>query len=150
MIYYEFTAVGPSLLNFVENFIQQSENKLLKYIYKSKLGTKYTFGVTNDHEISISPNTAKNGFFATFLRAWPYYEDEEKTIDNTLDVPDDFDMEMISIEAPTTVEIMMKMLKSIDEPFNTGYFDDCWINIEKIGKTFRGELIKGGLKAPDT
>ncbi|OLS18455.1 MAG: hypothetical protein HeimC3_49250 [Candidatus Heimdallarchaeota archaeon LC_3] len=145
-----FTSVGPSLTNFVENFIQQSENKLLKYIYKNKLGTKYTFGVTNDHEIDITFDETEKKYHATFLRAWAYYEDEEKTIDNTLDVPDDFDMEMVNIEAPTLVEIIMKMLKLIDEPFGTRYFDDCWVNIEKIGNTFRGELIKGGLKTPGT
>ena len=145
-----FTSVGPSLPNFVENFIQQSENKLLKFIYKNKLGTKYTFGVTNDHEIEITSNPKNNEFYATFLRPWPYYEDEEKTIDNTLDVPDDFDMEKVSLEAPTLVEVILKMLKSIDEPFGTGYFDDCWINIEKITNTFRGELIKGGLKTPSS
>jgi hypothetical protein len=144
-----YTAVGPSLTNFVENFIQQGENKLLKFKYKDKLGTRYVFGTTNDHEIEIKDNDVKKGLIATFLKPWPYYEDEQKTIDTSEDVPDDFDMEMVTIEAPTLVEIILKMLKLIDEPFDTGYFDDCWIDIEKLGRTFRGELIKGGLKAPN-
>lgn len=143
-----FTSVGPTRNNFVENFIQQGENKLLKFKYKEKLGTKFVFGTTNDHEIDIKEDKPRGLLSATFLRPWPYFEDEQKTIDNSDDVPDDFDMEMVTLEGENLVILMMKMLKLIDEPFGTNYFDDCWVDIEKIGNTFRGELIKGGLISP--
>ena len=145
-----FTVVGSTLNEFVENFLQQGEVLILKTRYKGKLGNKYKKGTTTNHEIEIKFDTDKKEVTGIFVRPWPYYEDESKTIDNTDDIPDDFDFEQISLHANTVVELMIKMLKFIDEQFGTGYFEDCWIEIDKEGEDgkYRGELIKGGIKAP--
>ena len=62
-----FTSVGPSQTNFVENFLQQSEHQLLKYRYKEKLGTKYVFGVSEDHEIEVERDLKNSVFNVQYI-----------------------------------------------------------------------------------